>query len=146
MTSQIFKKEMDNSIIFNLLNKLCEKTNTYYTFNNSSYKKGTFFDDTIQLFLKEIKAYYHNSKQKYLEKKQTYNSFTTILRQICNYIKIEYKTKIKYDKSSYEIIYYIYHSNYHTNNKYDTYDTDNTDDTYDTHDTHDTDETYNTNN
>ena len=55
MTSQIFKKEMDNSIIFNLLDKLCDKNNTYYTFNNSSYKKGTFFQDTIQLFLKEIK-------------------------------------------------------------------------------------------
>lgn len=146
MTSQIFKKKMDNSIIFNLLDKLCDKNNTYYTFNNSSYKKGTFFEDTIQLFLKEIKAYYHNSKQKYLDKKQTYNSFTTIIRQICNYIKIEYKTKIKYDKSSYEIIYYIYHSNYNTNNRRDT---DNTDDTYDTDDSNDTDytdETYNTNN
>lgn len=111
MTSQIFKKKMDNSIIFNLLDKLCDKNNTYYMFNNSSYKKGTFFDDVIQLFINEIKVYYHNSKQKYLERKQTYNSFTTIIRQICNYIKIEYKTEIKYDKSSYEIIYYIYHSN-----------------------------------
>jgi len=111
MTSQIFKKKMDTSIIFNLLDKLCDKNNTYYTFTNSSYKKGTFFGDVIQLFLKEIKVYYHNSKQKYLDKKQTYNSFTTIIRQICNHNKIEYKTEIKYDKSSYEIIYYIYHSN-----------------------------------
>ena len=137
MTSQIFKKIMDTSIIFNLLDKLCEKNNTYYMFNSSCYKKGTFFDDAIQLFLKEIKVYYHNSKQKYLEKKQTYNSFTTILRQICNYIKIEYKTKIKYDKSTYEIIYYISNSNSNTNNKRDT------DDTYDTDDTDDTDDTNN---
>ena len=108
MTSQIFKKEMDNSIIFNLLNKLCEKTNTYYTFNNSSYKKGTFFGDVIQLFLKEIKAYYHNSKQKYLEKKLSYNTFVTIMRQICNFNKITYTSQIKYDKSFYNIDYYIY--------------------------------------
>ena len=45
---------------------------------------------------------------KYLDKKLTYNSFTTILRQICNYNKITYTSQIKYDKSSYEITYYIY--------------------------------------
>ena len=61
------------------------------------------------LFLiEECKPYYHLSKRKYLEKKVTYNSFTTVLRQICNYNKIIYTSQIKYDKSKYEIVYYIY--------------------------------------
>ena len=45
---------------------------------------------------------------KYLEKKQTYNSFTTIVRQICNFNKLTYTSKIKYNKSSYDIVYIIY--------------------------------------
>jgi hypothetical protein len=116
MASQIFKKQIEYEILFNLLDKLCIKNNTYYIFNNSSYKKGTFFDDTIQIFLKKIKEYYHKSKIKYLEKKQTYNSFTTIIRQICNFNKILYTTEIKYDKSTYEIFYYIFYTSNDPNN------------------------------
>ena len=37
-------------------------------------------------------TYYHNSKKKYLERKLTYNSFTTVLRQICNFNNITYTT------------------------------------------------------
>jgi hypothetical protein len=48
------------------------------------------------------------SKQKYLERKLAYNNFTTILRQICNFCAINYTSVIKYDKSTYNIIYYIY--------------------------------------
>jgi hypothetical protein len=48
------------------------------------------------------------SKRKYLEKKLSFNTFTTILRQICNFNKIKYISQIKYDKSSYGIEYYIY--------------------------------------
>lgn len=116
MSSQIFKKKIENEVLFNLLDKLCIKNNTYYIFNNSSYKKGSFFDDTIQTFLEKVKECYHKSKIKYLEKKHTYNSFTTILRQICNFNKILYTTEIKYDKSTYEIFYYIFHNSNHPNN------------------------------
>ena len=48
------------------------------------------------------------TKIQYLEKKNTYNTFTTILRQICNFNKIIYTTQIKYDKSIYNICYYIF--------------------------------------
>ena len=47
-------------------------------------------------------------KKKYLEKKLTYNSFITVIRQICNHLKITYTSQVKYDKSVYDIIYYIY--------------------------------------
>jgi len=107
MSSQIFKEKIPNDLFFNLLNSICTKNEKHYTFNLNAFKKGTF-NEKIQEFLKEIVPYYHISKQKYLEKKLTYNSFATVLRQICNYNKFTYTSQIKYDKSSYEIIYYIY--------------------------------------
>ena len=71
------------------------------------FKKG-IFKETIPKFLEMCLPYYHISKRKYLERKVTYKSFTTVLRQICNANKITYTSQIKYDKSSYNIVYYIY--------------------------------------
>ena len=108
MTSQILKNNIPNNILFELLDLMCFKNNTYYTFNFESFKKGVY-NESIQKFIKYCNPYYHISKRKYLEKKLTYNSFTTILRQICNSNKISYISKIIYDKSTYNITYYIYY-------------------------------------
>ena len=107
MTSQIFKNPISNQLLIKLLDDIAVKTEKCYVLNNNSYKKG-MFDDTIRNFIDECKPYYHLSKRKYLERKPTYNSFITIIRQICNFNKITYTSQIKYDKSSYDIIYYIY--------------------------------------
>ncbi len=107
MSNQIFKNKIMDEILFSLLEKLCQKTEQYFIFNFESYKKGIYSED-IQNFIDYCKPYYHISKRKYLEKKLTYNSFVTVLRQICKFNKITYTSQIKYDKSSYNIIYYIY--------------------------------------
>ena len=107
MSAQIFKKNIPNDLFFNLLNDICVKTEKYYVFNKNSYKKGVY-NETLQKFLNDCSPYYHISKRKYLERKLSYNMFTTILRQICNFNKITYTSQIKYDKSEYEIIYYVY--------------------------------------
>jgi hypothetical protein len=107
MSSQIFKKNVPNELFFTLLDSICLKNEKHYTLNTNTFKKG-IFNNEIQDFLNECVQYYHVSKKKYLERKITYNNFTTILRQICNYNKISYTSQIKYDKSKYEIIYYIY--------------------------------------
>ena len=107
MPNQIFKKNIPTEILFNLLDTICMKNEKHYTLNINSFKKGIFIG-SIPAFIEECKQYYHNSKQKYLEKKLTYNSFTTVLRQICNFNKITYTSQIKYDKSTYDIVYYIY--------------------------------------
>lgn len=83
------------------------KYNNYYIFNNNAFKKGVF-DESIQKFINYCIPYYHLSKRKYLEKSLTYNSFTTIMRQICNYNNIVFSSEIKYDKSKYNIVYFIY--------------------------------------
>ena len=107
MSTQIFKKNVPNELLFTLLDSICAKNETHYVFNNESFKRG-IFQESIPKFFTECNKYYHISKKKYLEKKLTYNSFTTVLRQICNFNNITYTSQIKYDKSNYDIIYYIY--------------------------------------
>ena len=107
MSLQIFKNKINNSVLFSLLDIICMKNNNNYIFNNDSFKKG-MYNSSINNFLNEIKACYYVSKHKYLERTITYNSFTTILRQICNFNKITYTSQLKYDKSTYDIMYYIY--------------------------------------
>ncbi len=107
MSTQIFKKNVPNELLFTLLDSICAKNEKHYVLNNESFKRG-IFQESIPKFLTECNPHYHISKKKYLEKKLTYNSFTTVLRQICNYNKITYTSQIKYDKSNYDIIYYVY--------------------------------------
>jgi hypothetical protein len=106
MTSQIFKTQIPNQLLINLLEENAVKSEKCYVVNNNVYKKG-IFNESIPKFIAECRQYYFLSKRKYLDRKLTYNSFITILRQICNVNKITYTSKIKYDKSVYDIEYHI---------------------------------------
>jgi hypothetical protein len=105
--SQIFKLPFPNEILFSLLDITAAKTEKCYIFNSSSFKKGVF-NGTILSFVDICKTYYHLSKHTYLNRKMTYSGFNTILRQICKANNITYTSQIKYDKSNYDIVYYIY--------------------------------------
>ena len=107
MSAQIFKNNVPNELLFNLLDSVCLKNEKHYTFNGESFKRGVY-KELIQNFINECIPYYHLSKRKYLEKKLTFNAFTTILRQICKYNKITYTSEIKYNKSVYDIVYYVH--------------------------------------
>ena len=108
MSSQIFKNNISNDMFFQLLDHNTLKTDKYYVIDNNSYKKG-IFNETIQNFLEDCKPHYHISKRKkYLERNITYNSFITVVRQICNFNNITYTSQIKYDKSKYDIVYHVY--------------------------------------
>ena len=109
MSIQIFKNNVPNDLLFTLLDSMCVKNEKHYLLNTISFKKG-IFNEEIQTFFEKCKPYYHLSKRKkYLEiTKINYTNFTTILRQICNFNKIIYTSQIKYDKSVYDIVYYIY--------------------------------------
>ena len=104
--SQIFKNMVPTNMLLSFLDKFCFKYNDYYTFNVETFKKGCF-NNEVQPFVELCKPYYYKSKLHYLNKKLTYNSFTTILRQICKHNNIAYTSKIKYEKSSYNIVYYV---------------------------------------
>ena len=112
MSSQIFKSKIPNDLVFQLLKDIAVKSTgtgakeDVYIVNNNVYKKGVF-NGKIAAFYEVCKPYYHLSKRKYLDKKMSYNSFITVIRQICNSNKITYTSQIKYDKSAYDIIYSI---------------------------------------
>ena len=103
----IFINQVPTNMLIELLQNISVKHNNKFIFNKNAYKKG-IFDNSIQEFIINCKPYYHISKQKYLDKKLTYNVINTIIRQICKFNNITFTSKIQYDKSNYEIIYYIY--------------------------------------
>lgn len=107
MSSQIFKEHVPNELLIKLLDDIAIKTEKCYVLNNNAYKKG-MFNNLISDFIAQCMPYYHISKRKYLDRKLTYKTFVTVVRQICNFNKITYTSQIKYDKSTYDIMYYIY--------------------------------------
>lgn len=107
MKNQIFKRDVPESILFNLLEKICLKTDKYYYVDFNSYKKMLFLNLDAP-FLEELREYYHVSKRYYLDRELTYISFTNIIRQLCKCNRHHYESEIKYDHSQYFINYMIY--------------------------------------
>lgn len=108
MSSQIFKTNVPNELFFSFMETI--KSNNDDTnmivINNDSYKRSTLKDE-LKDFLDSILEHYHLSKQHYVTRKMSYSKFTTIIRQICKQNQISYTSKIKYFRSTYEIIYFI---------------------------------------
>ena len=110
---QIFKKKYPIENFIGFLNKITYKqqtNNNIYFIDNSNYKICTI-KNVLNAFLKDIKSFYHISKQFYVERKLNYTNFITIIRQICKSHNIPMISKIKYEKSSYRMCYYLYLNN-----------------------------------
>jgi len=107
MSKQIFKCTPSLERLYQLLQEVCEKKDDeFYIIDKCSYKKAVF-NNLISPFIEDLAPCYHLSKKNYVERKMTFNSFITIVRQICNYHGVEYDTKINYDKSKYDILYFV---------------------------------------
>lgn len=104
--SNIIKNDMSTNILYDFLDIGTNVINNYYIFNKEIYKKY-IYNNNIYSFCKLLKKYYKKSKYFYLERDMNFIKFVTIIRQLCNYLNIEYKTSTKYDKNTYNIIYYI---------------------------------------
>ena len=104
MSTQLFKKIFDLEDFVNFLSTICDVKDNEYTFNNDAFKKANLFN-RIDPFVEKCKDHYYLSKHKYLNRKITYKTFITILRQIAKSINIEYSSNIKYSKSNYNIEY-----------------------------------------
>jgi hypothetical protein len=109
MKSQIFKSLVPIDILFELLEKICIKDEKYYLLSKSSYKAAEYHNLIVD-FCSKIVEHYHTSKRHYVDRKMNYNKFVTVIRQICVIHNILYTSKIVYNKSSYDILYYIYKS------------------------------------
>jgi hypothetical protein len=104
---QIFKKDVPIIVLYDLLDQVCLKTNKYYVIDMNSYKKLLFYN-LDERFSEIMLEYYHTSKQFYVTRKMTYNSFINIVRHICKYANIMYTSQLKYNESKYNIVYHIY--------------------------------------
>jgi hypothetical protein len=105
--SQLFKSLVPLEPLYELLEKICVNNDTkFYILSKTSYNSGKF-NNLIEPFCMKYLDFYHDSKKKYIERKMDYNRFITIIRQICSINNIFYEYKISYNKSSYDIVYYI---------------------------------------
>ena len=105
--SQLFKNTVDNHLLYSFLKEICNiNDKDYFLIDNASFKRSILLEK-LQPFLDTIKDYYHISKQFYIARSNKYTSFLTVLRQICKSKCIAYTSKIHYERSNYEIIYYI---------------------------------------
>lgn len=107
MLKQIFKNNVPTEKLFLLLDQICLKTEKYYLIDLNTFKKMVFHK-LHEPFLNSLYEYYHVSKQFYLTRDFTYNSFTNILRQICKSNAVMFTSNIKYNESKYNIDYFIY--------------------------------------
>jgi len=107
MSKQIFRKEVPVSLLFDVLDQICLKTDKYYLVDQNAYRK-LLYNNLHDKLADDLLDYYHISKQFYVQRKMTYNSFTNIVRQICKSATIEFSSQIKYNESKYSIDYLVY--------------------------------------
>jgi len=106
MSSQIFKHNVPIKMIIDFLNANCEAENGFHIFSKVLFRKAQYHN-RIKPFCELIREYYHISKRYYIERQMNYAQFSTVLRQLCKSHNLPYTSRIIYDKSSYDIIYYI---------------------------------------
>lgn len=107
MTSQLFKENIPMKILYDFLEKICVKdSNNLFIFSKAAFKKAEIHN-LLTNFKEVIKPYYHVSKQYYVDRDLTFIRFTTIIKQICHQNNNEIISKIVYNKSKYEMEYYI---------------------------------------
>ena len=108
MSKQIFRKLVPKEILYDLLEKVCLKTDKYYLVDHNAYKKFIYLELDKE-FIDTILGYYHGSKQFYAMREMNYNSFINIVRQICKSNQMMFTSQIKYMESKYSIEYLIFY-------------------------------------
>ena len=99
---------ISQDFFFSILEEICLlKNEKFFIVNNDAFKKMKMLGQ-YENFIDALKPFYKPSKQYYLNRQPKYTRFLTLLRHVCKANNIIYSSKIKYDKSQYEILYYVY--------------------------------------
>ena len=95
--SQIFCKPVDFTLVEPLLDKICTKCSETggYILDETAFSL-LMFHGFEKDFLDALRPYYHNSKLHYIDRKLTFISFSTIVRQVCKASGKNISSKIKY--------------------------------------------------
>ena len=100
----LFKEKVSLLVLFELLDKISLKTETYYMIDHNSFKQ-LVFNDLFFPFVKKIKPCYYISKRYFLTRELTFCSFMNIIKQICKSHEIKYDVRIKSGQSVYNVYY-----------------------------------------
>lgn len=106
MKHYIFSSLVPLESLFSLLDKICASNEEYYIVDKIAYKKMLYYSHH-QTFLLDVLPHYHRSKQYFITRELTYNSFVNIARQICNSHNHQIIASKKYNNSEYTIRYII---------------------------------------
>ena len=106
MNSQLFKKTLPISTLIKFIDDNCVREGKFHVFSKTCFRRAVYHD-RIQPFCNILTDCYHNSKKYYIEREMDYTKFTTVLRQVCKLHNLPYASRIVYDKSTYDIHYYI---------------------------------------
>lgn len=107
MTKQLFKKIVDPSILYELFEQICLKTDKYYLVDHNAYKKF-MYSGLDKPFIETLLEHYHDSKKFYVTRELSYNSFINLIRQICKANEMMFTSNIRYLASRYSIEYLVY--------------------------------------
>ena len=108
MKGQVFNKSVPELLLWEFVQAIqAVDAGNYFIITNAEYKRSQL-QKVLPSFLKQMHDYYLPSKRHYINTSMSYYKMMTIVRQMCNANAIRYERKMKYDKSTYEIIYYIY--------------------------------------
>ena len=105
--NQLFLQNPDKSLLFNLLDKICNNDENYYLISKSVFKLAVY-NNLLSPFCEQLIPYYHKSKLFYINRKINYKNFLTIIRQLCNCLNINFIYFNDFDNSSYQVIYKIF--------------------------------------
>jgi hypothetical protein len=104
----LFCKQIPIDILFDVFDKICVKKEKYYVMDFNAYRLLLHYN-LYPEFANKIVDAYKKHKQYFVTRKLTYNSFATIIRQICRINHVKFDTQFKYQHSMYNIDYYVYH-------------------------------------
>lgn len=105
-SNPIFKKKVPLEYFYAFLDNICPNSKEYYLIDKDVYRR-MLQNQLHKDFINILMDFYHISKIYYLTREFTYNSFGTVIRQICNLHQIQFLANKKYNHSEYTIRYIV---------------------------------------
>lgn len=107
MKSQIFRTSIPMCVVSRLLAAITEPSDHSYIITDDSYKRAIHLN-VLNDFVEECFPHYHLSKLHFIQRMKDTPSFVNliiILRQIYREHDLKYEKVLKYEKSSYKLVY-----------------------------------------